>query len=113
MNLFTENAIKVIKCIPSGKVLTYGQVALLAGSPRAARQVGWILRSMSDKYNLPWQRVINAQGKISMRDPIAYMEQKMRLEDEGIVFLSEDTVDLKKHFWSVTMIEFDQIILEP
>ncbi|OQY37093.1 MAG: hypothetical protein B6226_05555 [Candidatus Cloacimonetes bacterium 4572_65] len=59
--------IDIIKAIPHGKVLTYGEVAFRAGSPRAARQVSHILHSLSEKYQLPWHRVINSQGKISLK----------------------------------------------
>ncbi|MBI9013705.1 MAG: MGMT family protein [Clostridiales bacterium] len=112
MNTFTEQAIKVIVSVPAGTVLTYGRVALLAGSPGAARQVGWLLNSMSEKYKLPWHRIINAQGKISLRDPVSSYEQKMLLEDEGIEFINDDTISLKKYLWDVEFIEFDQIDLK-
>ncbi|MDP4172315.1 MAG: MGMT family protein, partial [Bacillota bacterium] len=59
MERFTERAMEIIKQIPAGKVMTYGQVARVAGSPRAARQVVRILHSMSEKYSLPWHRVLN------------------------------------------------------
>ena len=61
---FTRRVITIISHIPSGKVLTYGLIAKIAGSPRGARQVSWILHSSSEKYELPWHRVVNAQGKI-------------------------------------------------
>ncbi|MHA1457965.1 MAG: MGMT family protein [Promethearchaeota archaeon] len=60
---FTQEVIKIIKNIPKGKVLTYGMIAKLAGNPRAARQVSWILHSSSKKYDLPWHRVINSKVK--------------------------------------------------
>ncbi|WP_430541093.1 MGMT family protein [Sporosarcina thermotolerans] len=62
---FTERAVKIIKEIPAGRVMTYGQVASAAGNPRGARQISRILHSMSAKYELPWHRIINAQGGIS------------------------------------------------
>jgi len=65
---FTEKVIAIIAAIPEGKVMTYGQIAAAAGSPRAARQVVRILHSMSDKYHLPWHRVVNAQGMIGIQD---------------------------------------------
>ena len=68
MTSFTENVIKVIQSIPSGNVMTYGQIASAAGSPRAARQVVRILHSMSEKYHLPWHRVINSKGEIGFND---------------------------------------------
>ncbi|MCA0971201.1 MGMT family protein [Halobacillus litoralis] len=84
MQPFTKNVLEIIQHIPEGKVMTYGQVARLAGNPRAARQVSRALHSMSDKYNLPWHRVINAQGKVAIRDEEGYEIQRMSLESEGI-----------------------------
>lgn len=64
MTPFTEEVIRIIKHIPRGKVMTYGQIAGEAGSPRGARQVVRILHSMSEKYELPWHRVMNAKGEL-------------------------------------------------
>lgn len=85
MQTFTKEVIAIIKNIPEGKVMTYGQIAGIAGSPRGARQVARILHSMSRKHQLPWHRVINAQGKLMIKDEALYNEQKMSLESEGIV----------------------------
>ena len=63
---FTKDVIRIIFNIPEGKVLSYGRVAFLAGSPRGARQVTRILHSSSGKYGLPWHRVIKAQGRMSL-----------------------------------------------
>ena len=101
---FTENVINIISNIPEGKVLTYGTIAALAGSPRGARQVTRILHSSSKKHNLPWHRVVNSKGKISLRFPAAYHEQKVLLEYEGIVFSKDDRIDLKKYLWSIRSI---------
>ena len=84
MHTFTQNVLKIIKLIPEGKVMTYGQIARLAGNPRAARQVSRLLHSMSQKHELPWHRVINAQGKIAIQNEEAAENQRMALEDEGI-----------------------------
>ncbi|GIO25830.1 MGMT family protein [Ornithinibacillus bavariensis] len=99
MTPFTERVIQLIQNIPEGKVATYGQIASLAGSPRAARQVVRILHSMSKKYQLPWHRVINAQGKIGLKDEQSYYEQLMRLEAEGIAFGQHDWIDLEIFQW--------------
>lgn len=93
MQVFTEKVISVIKSIPEGYVMTYGQIARVAGNPRSARQVARILHSMSRKHELPWHRVINAKGEISIKEEALYFEQKLTLEMEGIVF-SEGKVDL-------------------
>ncbi|KHF38155.1 MGMT family protein [Halalkalibacter okhensis] len=84
MQPFTERVLHIILQIPKGKVMTYGQIAMLAGSPRGARQVVRILHSMSKKYNLPWHRVMNAKGEISIQDDELFMVQKLSLEGEGV-----------------------------
>lgn len=99
MTRLTTDIIKIISDIPYGKVLTYGRVAALAGSPRAARQVSWILKSQSSKYNLPWHRVINSNGKISIKDYNGYEEQKYLLLSEGILMDKRDCIDLKTYLW--------------
>jgi methylated-DNA-protein-cysteine methyltransferase-like protein len=83
-----RNVWKVVSEIPSGHVLTYGEVARLAGLPRAARRVSQALRRAPRDMELPWHRVINSQGKISFpEDSSGWKRQKDKLEDEGIVFL--------------------------
>lgn len=97
MLLFTERVIEIIKEIPEGKVMTYGQIAKEAGNPRAARQVSRILHTMSKKYKLPWHRVLNAQGQIVIKDDAAYNEQILSLEAEGIEVDAFGRVDLEKY----------------
>lgn len=94
MKEFTLAVIEVIRSIPRGKVLTYGQVAELAGNPRAARQVSRILHSCSSKYKLPWHRVINSSGKISFVEKYARNQQKLLLEKEGVKFNKKGVIDL-------------------
>ncbi|MFD1708870.1 MGMT family protein [Siminovitchia sediminis] len=64
MKDFTKKVIETISEIPPGRVASYGQIASIAGNPRAARQVGRILHSMSAKHSLPWHRVVNAKGEV-------------------------------------------------
>ena len=79
---------KVVSEIPSGHVLTYGEVARLSGMPRAARRVSQALRRAPRGLNVPWHRVINSQGKISFpEDSSGWVRQKDMLEEEGVVFL--------------------------
>ena len=92
---FTEQVIKIIQSIPAGKVASYGQIALMAGNHRAARQVSRILHSCTKKYNLPWHRVINSQGKISMNHQ-AYEVQFELLKNEGIEFGLKKQIDFDK-----------------
>lgn len=91
---FTENVIAIIKLIPEGKVMTYGQIAALAGNPRGARQVARVLHSMSRKYQLPWHRVINSIGKISIQDKESKDLQRAFLEGEGIEVKEDNRIDL-------------------
>lgn len=79
---------QVVDGIPRGHVLTYGEVARLAGMSRAARRVSQAMRRAPRGMKLPWHRVINAQGKISFpEDSSGYRRQKELLEGEGVVFL--------------------------
>jgi methylated-DNA-protein-cysteine methyltransferase-like protein len=79
---------KVVSEIPSGHVLTYGEVARLSGMPRAARRVSQAMRRAPRGIELPWHRVINAQGKISFpEDSSGWKQQKDLLEAEGVIFL--------------------------
>jgi methylated-DNA-protein-cysteine methyltransferase-like protein len=91
---------QVVKGIPRGCVLTYGEVARLAGAGGSARRVSQALRRAPGGMNLPWHRVINSQGKISFPvDSDGYRRQKGLLENEGVVFLQGKT-DLKKFGYS-------------
>lgn len=96
MHTFTEKALTVIKKIPPGKIMTYGQVAAMAGSPRAARQVTRILHSMSNKYNLPWHRIVNINGQIVVRDEESRFTQRRLLLDEGVEVNENDRIDLAR-----------------
>lgn len=95
MKEFTLNVIKVVGEIPAGKVMTYGSVAALAGNSRAARQVARILSSCSDKYNLPWHRVLSSKGFISLPENRGRELQTVLLENEGIVIGPSGFIDLK------------------
>ncbi|SDN03932.1 MGMT family protein [Bacillus sp. OK048] len=97
MQPFTERVIEIIKAIPEGKVMTYGQIAREAGSPRAARQVVRALHSMSKKHHLPWHRVINTKGQIAIQDDESYQEQLFSLESEGVEIGLGGKIDLNKY----------------
>ncbi|MFW9856522.1 MAG: MGMT family protein [Candidatus Thorarchaeota archaeon] len=96
---FTQQVKNLIKKIPAGFVATYGQIATYAGNPRGSRQVAWILHSSSRKDGLPWHRVINSKGRISLPHMHGYEEQKAMLEAEGIVFSEKGRIDFKKYLW--------------
>ncbi len=97
---FFEAVKELIKSIPPGQVATYGQIAALAGNPQGARQVVWVLHTYSEKENLPWHRVINSKGGISLGHGSGYEMQKALLEKEGIIFDKNDRVNLKKYQWN-------------
>ena len=103
--IFTEKIIQIIKNIPKGKVLTYGIIAKLAGNPRAARQVTWVLHSSSRKYDLPWHRVISSNGTISLKSIEDKNFQKNLLEQEGVEISNGFKVDLNIYLWKISSIE--------
>ncbi|MGE8542223.1 MGMT family protein [Acinetobacter sp. ANC 3813] len=90
----------VIDLIPRGQVACYGQVARLAGLPKHARLVGYVLKHVAADADLPWHRVINSQGKISLSklDEYGYNVQQQKLLEEGIAVLA-GKIDLKKYQW--------------
>jgi methylated-DNA-protein-cysteine methyltransferase-like protein len=88
-----------VAMIPKGKIATYGQVARASKLPRQARLVGYALHNLPLGIGVPWQRVINSQGRISFpENSEAFRKQKQLLEKEGILFL-KGKVDLKKYGW--------------
>ena len=93
MNPFTLKVVQIIRSIPPGRVMTYGQVARLAGNPRAARQVARILHSLSRTEQLPWHRVLNAKGEISLEGE----EQQLALEAEGVIFDRPGKLSLSRY----------------
>src|SRR5438128_2062406 len=100
MKNFRENVIKYIKKVPKGKVVSYGQVAAASGSPRAARQVGGILRSLKEPDGkIPWWRVINNNGIISIKGNWTATKEIQRdlLIKDGIKVNKNFIVDIKKY----------------
>jgi methylated-DNA-protein-cysteine methyltransferase related protein len=90
----------VIRRIPRGRVATYGQIAELAGLPGHARQVGYALHALPSGTTVPWHRVINARGEVSLRtSPGAELTQRMLLEREGVPFDARGRVDLRRVGW--------------
>lgn len=82
--------------------MTYGQVARMSGNPRAARQVVRILHSMSEKYGLPWHRVVNYKGCIAIKDDEFYNWQKATLEVEGVAVDRKGCISLDIYQWNGT-----------
>ena len=102
MQPFTISVIGILRSIPEGKVMTYGQVASAAGSPRAARQVVRVLHTLSGKYDLPWHRVVNKRGEIVLQDEISRSMQQSLLEAEGVHFDISGCVTLEQYQWDET-----------
>lgn len=93
-----EKVYEVLKTVPKGKVVTYGQIASLLGNRHLSRAVGNILHKNPDPETIPCHRVVNRRGELSNAYAFGGREaQRARLEEEGIVFESDGTVDLEKY----------------
>jgi methylated-DNA-protein-cysteine methyltransferase-like protein len=101
MSPFQEAVHRIVARIPEGKVTSYGAVAAMAGQPRAARGVGWILNRLPPDTELPWWRVVNREGGLSTQKlPTgAGPLQRARLEGEGVRFDSMDCVSEDRFWW--------------
>ena len=91
MKTFAQQVYDMLHHIPAGKVVSYGQIAHALGRPRAAREVGWAMRNCPD--NLPWQRVVMADGSIAAGMHGA--ARRALLQAEGVIFLPDGRVDMK------------------
>jgi methylated-DNA-protein-cysteine methyltransferase-like protein len=95
-----ETRVKIaIRAIPRGRVATYAQIAALAGNYKAARQVARVLHASSDKDRLPWHRVINSRGGISLQRGRGFEEQKRLLRKEGVAVDRSGRIALKEFLW--------------
>ncbi len=98
MDQFLAQIFAVIHQIPHGKVSTYGEIARMAGYPGYARHVGKALGNLPKDSKLPWFRVINSKGKMSLTGP-DWDRQRERLVAEGIAVSTEGRISLKKYKW--------------
>ena len=89
----------MVRRIPKGRVATYGQIAELAGLAGHARQVGYALHALPDDSRVPWHRVINAKGEISLRGDFGPRMQRKLLEAEGVELDAKGRVSLKRFRW--------------
>lgn len=100
---FREKVLKNVAKIPAGKVASYGQIALYAGKPRAARQVGWILHTteMQPQVQIPWWRVINNAGRISIKGSFSNTPdlQRKLLMAEGVEVKRNFDLEIEKYRW--------------
>jgi methylated-DNA-protein-cysteine methyltransferase-like protein len=101
--------IALIKAIPRSKISTYSEISNLIKAPGCARHVSYILSSSSSKYDLPWHRVLNAKGKISLKVGSGYFEQQRALEFEKIAVV-DGGVDLERYLWRPTAKEVNTIL---
>lgn len=90
----------IVRRIPRGRVATYGQVAELAGMPGRARQVGYALHALPANSAVPWHRVLNARGMVSLPPGSrSALEQRLLLEQEGVHFDQRGQVSLTRYRW--------------
>lgn len=91
----------VVRRIPRGRVASYGQVAAWAGLGRGARQVGYALHALPQGSDVPWHRVVNAQGRVSPRSTHGpALEQRIRLELEGVRFDAGGRIAMDRFRWT-------------
>ena len=97
---------EIVRLIPKGQVATYGQIAELANLAGKARVVGYALYRVDlQGLDIPWQRVVNVKGKVSLsplRFGTDYLQRSL-LESEGIIFNGTDQIDLRKYLWKPTL----------
>jgi methylated-DNA-protein-cysteine methyltransferase-like protein len=97
---FRESVLKIVARIPKGNVISYGQAAMMAGFPRAARQVGWVLHTLPNGTMVPWHRVLSANGHVPSKGrELAAMEQIARLRREGVEVADDGTLDIEFFRW--------------
>lgn len=105
---FRERVLAVVAAIPRGKVLTYGDVAALAGRPRSAREVGWIAHASTD--DLPWHRVVNRFGGLASGYTGGPAAQARALRQEGVRARRNLTVDLARYRWTPSDAELAHLL---
>ena len=95
-----QRVYRIVRQVPPGQVTSYGAVARMLSHPRGARTVGWALHSLPEGSDVPWQRVINSQGRISTscREHAASLQREL-LEAEGVQFTDRGTIDWERFGW--------------
>lgn len=95
---FFDKVYDIVSCIPKGEILTYGQIAMMLGSPKSARIVGYAMNAAPEDRNLPCHRVVNRFGQMAPGNIFGGADrQRKKLEEEGITFLDNGCIDMKKH----------------
>lgn len=115
MTRFQQAILNVVRLIPAGKVVSYGQVAAYVGTPRAARQVGWAMRSLEGAPDFPWWRVLNNAGKITIKGNQFNTArlQKELLETEGVEVNNNFELDIARYRFRPNDAALKQLKLEP
>ena len=126
MSRFKNAVVKIVREIPKGQVVSYGQVALYAGIPKAARQVGWILNRFEGDsikaptkfgrvfhWQIPWWRVVNNSGRVSIKgSKYSANDQKKLLVGEGVKIKKDLTFDIEKYRFVPSIRHLEEIGLE-
>jgi len=97
MTEFEQSLYALLMALPSGKLCTYGQLAKRSGYPNHARHVGKTLSKLPKESKIPWHRVVNSQGKLSLSGD-RFVKQKQRLESEGIAINDNGKIVNFKHY---------------
>lgn len=100
MSDFQESVYRVVRAVPRGSVVSYGGVAAILGKPRAARGVGRALCALGEDSDVPWWRVVNRNGEISIKCAThGAAVQRVLLEGEGVRFDESDRIDWRRFGW--------------
>jgi methylated-DNA-protein-cysteine methyltransferase-like protein len=99
MSQFTDSVISIVRQVPYGMVASYGQIAAYTGIARAARQVGWTLNRIEGRVEVPWWRIVNNAGRISIKNTEfnTPLLMKQMLEHEGLKIAADYTFDIEKY----------------
>jgi len=99
MNSFEQSVLDIVRKIPKGKVMSYGQIAKSIGTPKASREVGWAMHSLGGTSDFPWWRVLNSKGTITIKEnwDSGPATQQHLLEAEGVEFSAERQLDMTRY----------------
>lgn len=115
MTKFQEAILRAVRLVPPGKVVSYGQIAAYVGTPRAARQVGWAMRSLEGTPDFPWWRVLNNAGKITIKGNKfnTGQLQKELLEAEGVIISGDFELDIERYRFRPDISALKMLPLDP
>ena len=110
MKNFKQKVWEIVGRIPRGKVMSYGQIAAVAGYPRNARMVGYALHAIPDSGRIPWQRVVRKDGSLADFSDDGSRQYQL-LKAEGVVFTLERKVDMEQYRWEAWELEAEMIFM--